>query len=76
MHWIEDFKQNESQRGREDHPADRIIGQFGLFHALFENTHSEFSAVQVDAHRNENPLIQRDEVSDAHEKAASVVKQA
>ena len=76
VNWIEDFKEDQSQRGREYHPTDRIVGQFGLFDALFENAHTELASVQVDAHRNKDPLVQHDKVSDAQEKTATVVKQA
>ena len=74
--WIEDFEENKSQRGREYHPTDRIVCQFGFLDALFEDAHSELASVQVDAHRYEDPLVEHDEVSDTHEKTTSVVKQA
>ena len=74
MDWVEDLEKDEGQSCRKNDPTHGIIGQFGLFNSLSEDTDPEFATVEVDAHGNEDPLVKVDEVRDAKEQTTCIVK--
>ena len=71
----EHLNEHHDERGCEDHSTCQSVGPLGFLDAFNERSEAELATVEVYAHRNEQPLVQRDTESDAEEQAACMVEQ-